>query len=464
LREPIEAERETHSVIVFTENRQAVVAVPNGSAFRLPSFDIPRGVRTAEHLTLAVERAWGRRVICLFPLQIGSSPGRLYQVMEFCQASDDSLPDASFLPVSSLDEKFARDSEDLSAIRQSLSESQASEQDSQVSPFARPGFLKQLVEWIDHSIRTTGLQLTGRFRQFNATSSFSLIRFETNRSALWFKAVGEPNRREFPITVELSERFPGYVPTIVATRSDLCGWLSEEADGHMLGRESGLRDWSLAAESLAVLQTRSIESTNRILALGAHDLGLDSMSFAIGPMFSVIRELMARQEKKTPAPLGSVELRWLSDRIQFAIGQLERFAVPNALGHLDLNPGNIVVNASRTTFLDWAEAYIGPPVLSFSYLLEHFRRVRPRNSLDEEYLVTAYENAWRPYLRNREISEILAPSSLLAVFTYAASYPGWRDTDSLLRDARAAGFFRSLARRMYREAALLEGGRDTCGN
>ncbi len=384
--------------------------------------------------------------------------------MEFCEGRSDPLPGASEIPISSLDEQFPPHSEDLAALRQSLSECQACEENAQVGPFVRPGFFKRLIEWIDRAIRPTKLHLTGHFRQLNASPTFSLIRFETNRSALWFKAVGDPNRREFPITLKVAELFPGYVPRIVATRSDLNGWLSTEADGHTLGPGSGLQDWSHAAESLAVLQTKSIENVNQLLVLGAHDLRVSSLSLEIGPMFSAIGELMARQEKKYPAPLGSLELQWLSDQINLAIEQLDHFAIPDTLGHLDLNPGNIVVNDSRATFLDWAEAYVGPPTLSFSYLLEHFGRLQPRNSLNEKYLATVYENAWRACRRTQRISEILTLSSLLAVFAYATNCPGWRDTDSLLGDAHASGFFRGLARRMYRKATLLEGGREICSN
>ena len=295
-------------------------------------------------------------------------------------------------------------------------------------------------------------------RQLNASPTFSLIRFETNRSALWFKAVGDPNRREFPITLKVAELFPGYVPRIVATRSDLNGWLSTEADGHTLGPGSGLQDWSHAAESLAVLQTKSIENVNQLLVLGAHDLRVSSLSLEIGPMFSAIGELMARQEKKYPAPLGSLELQWLSDQINLRHRATRPFCNSRHAGPPGLESWKYCGERQSSYFPRLGEAYVGPPTLSFSYLLEHFGRLQPRNSLNEKYLATVYENAWRACRRTQRISEILTLSSLLAVFAYATNCPGWRDTDSLLGDAHASGFFRGLARRMYRKATLLEAG------
>ena len=125
--------------------------MPNGSYFRLPSFDIPRGVRTAEHLTVAVEPAWGRKVVCLFSFQIETSRSRRYQVMEFCEGRSDPLPGASEIPISSLDEQFPPHSEDLAALRQSLSECQACEENAQ-SVLSFDLDSSTLIEWIHRAI------------------------------------------------------------------------------------------------------------------------------------------------------------------------------------------------------------------------------------------------------------------------------------------------------------------------
>ena len=41
---------------------------------------------------------------------------------------------------------------------------------------------------------------------------FSLIRFETNREPVWFKAVGKPNIREWAVTLALAGLCPDCVP------------------------------------------------------------------------------------------------------------------------------------------------------------------------------------------------------------------------------------------------------------
>ena len=454
---------ETYRLVVTRRNASEILLVGSASGWSLPSVQVSQQRRIAEQLCAELDAHYGYRGYCLLTRAHGTEV-RGSAVMEVPSLGEPARAGTCWKSLDAGIDSSRESAEDRKITQELFDQLDFYRREPSQGPFARPGWLDDLVEWAEQQLRPSRIRLTGGFVQHNASPTFSLIRFETNRSALWFKAVGDPNGREFPITLKVAELFPRYVPSIVATRSDLNGWLSTEADGHTLGPGSGLQDWSRAAESLAVLQTQSIKNANQFLALGAHDLRLGSLALEIGPMFSAIGELMAHQEKKSPAPLGSPELQWLSGQIKLAIEQLDRFAIPDTLGHLDLNPGNIVVNDSRATFLDWAEAYVGPPTLSFSYLLEHFGRLEPRNSLNEKCLASVYGNASRPCRGRQRISEILTLSSLLAVFAYATKCPGWRDMDSLLGDATASGFFRGLARRMYREATLLEGGRSMCSN
>ena len=116
----------------------------------------------------------------------------------------------------------------------------------------------ELRHWTAHVIRPLGLELTGPLRQYNASPSFSLIRFETNGPAVWFKAVGEPNLREFPITLKLAELFPRFMPEVLGTKPEWNGWLSREVDGQNLGETKDIALWEQAATDLARLQIQSI--------------------------------------------------------------------------------------------------------------------------------------------------------------------------------------------------------------
>jgi Ser/Thr protein kinase RdoA (MazF antagonist) len=131
------------------------------------------------------------------------------------------------------------------------------------------------------------------------------------------------------------------------------------------------------------------------------------------------------------------------------------------VGHLDLNPWNVIVSAGGAVFLDWAEAYVGPPFFSFEYLLQHFRREIGANAVLESELVNAYKAPWRQLLSDDLTSEALALTALAAVFAYAAGTNAWKDEEKL-RDPKTRAYFRSLARRMKREAIQFIEQRSAC--
>jgi hypothetical protein len=130
-----------------------------------------------------------------------------------------------------LAETCFRDPCDFQAVRQAIAQSMAYAQDPPRGPFGRLGWSPELKQWVQEEIATHGLHLNGRFRQLNASPSFSLIRFETNGPAVWFKAVGAPNQREYPVTLALARLFSQFLPQIVATRPEWNGWLALEAQG-----------------------------------------------------------------------------------------------------------------------------------------------------------------------------------------------------------------------------------------
>ncbi len=172
-------------------------------------------------------------------------------------------------------------------------------------------------------------------------------------------------------------------------------------------------------------------------------------------------QLMERQPKVPPPVLGRKELLLLGDRIQSALDALEDLGVPETLGHLDLNPGNIVASPSECVFLDWVEAYIGNPFFSFEYLLEHLRRTFGKDSAVETRLIESYCTQWEQVVSHAVIAEGLALTPLLAVFAYAAGSNAWENAERLQEPA-TAGYLRSLTRRMNREANELADRRSLC--
>jgi hypothetical protein len=458
-----QSELEIRRVILFGRNGTEVLLKIAEPAFSFPAVEIPRWERLAENLTAAVRRDWGCDAICLFTpnhsSEDGNSNGKHYEVME-CLHEERRAREAVWKSIRSLTEQSFQHKTEFRMFDQCLRESQSYERDPS-SPFAKRGWLAELRRWAAEVIRPMGLELTGPFCQYNSGPSFSLIRFETNGPAVWFKAVGGPNQREFPVTLKLSRQFPKYLPELLGARADWNSWFSLEAPGTNLGETQEIALWERAAETLARLQIESVAKTDSILDAGAHDLRTETLSNLVHPFLAVITQLMEQQTKFPPLVLSLQELSLLGLRTEDSLTLLEDLGLPEVLGHSDLNPGNIVVATDQCVFVDWAEAHVGHPFLSFEYLRQHLRRTIGTDFALESRLARSFSAPWRQLFPGEIIAEALALAPLAAVFAYAVGNDAWKDQQRL-REPEVAGYFRGLARRMNREAMQFTDRRSSC--
>ena len=460
----VQGEHEVFRVIVLSPDGKDILVVPDRNRFGLPSVEIPRWQRMAENLADAVRNDWKEEVVCLFELNDLSGtygPGVHYQIARHRGGVGVPRMLTKWVAVATLSKDSLTDVTDHSAIQQATLRCGKDGEASPAGPFTTLGWFEELRSWVEEIVEPLGFRLNGSFRQLNASPTFSLIRFETDGPALWFKAVGEPNQREFPITCELSRLFPRYVPIVLGKCPQWNGWLTREAVGKILSEAQENDLWEKAASSLAELQIDSIDHGTQILAAGARDLGVNRLSKMVGPFIETMTQLMDRQTKIPPAPLNRKELLLLGDRLQAALEAMETFGIPETLGHLDLNPGNIVASPDRCVFLDWAEAYIGNPFFTFQYLLEHLRRTAAGDSALEMSLVCSYREPWERVVGSTPIDDGLSLTPLLAVFAYAAGTELWRD-EARMQDPATAGYLRSLARRMHSKANTLGERRSVC--
>lgn len=461
-----QSDSEIYRVIVLHQSGTELLLASTEGGFSLPEVTIPRWQRVAENLGAAMKSTWGEQVICLFQpdaTTLGLSDNRIhYQVAEHWRCFGKSEVPTRWVSVEDLHQNSFVDPSDYAVIQRSLAECDTWARDPVAAPFAQLGRFKELCEWIEEVVEPRGLHLSGNFRQLNASPSFSLIRFETEGPpAVWFKAVGEPNQREFPITLTLARLFPKYLPPILAARSAWNGWLMSEVEGTDLGDTTDSSLWKAAVAAMARVQVESITNQRELLLSGAHDLRTNALRDLVSPFMNVIGHLMKQQSKVPPPVLSEIELQLLGERVQDALSLLGELGIPDTLGHLDANPGNIIVSRNGCAFLDWAEAYVGHPFFSFQYLLEHFRRIVGADSISEAKLAAAYFVPWEQIASRECLAETMTLAPLLAAVAYAAGTDAWKQPERL-RDSNVAGCLRSLARRMNREANQLSVGRSPC--
>ena len=222
-------------MLIERRNGSEILLIATGHGLSLPAVEIPRWERVAPHVINALKEIWNVEAYCLFSPASGHSAGETtdckYQLVETCQP--DAMPPNGWcwIAIESLSENMFANLRDFLVVHSALDELAAYANGSIPGFFGKPQWLRELFAWIEQEIVPLGLRLTGQFRQLNASPTFSLIRMETNGPALWFKAVGEPNLREYSITLTLAKLFPNYIPRIIATRPECNAWLATEAQG-----------------------------------------------------------------------------------------------------------------------------------------------------------------------------------------------------------------------------------------
>ncbi len=443
---------DSYRLMVIRRNGSEILLLPNGSGWALPLVEIHPQQRVAEQLASEVSRGWGLEVYCLFVPRHRTSGGNgvaNYSVMESVRNNDKAPAGTYWMPPTVA--TGCGGVSEAGVVRESLEELGSFARGETPGPFARPSWLRELFEWAQEQVGPLGLRLTGGFRQLNASPTFSLMRLETNEGALWFKATGEPNAHELPVSLFLARVFPRHVPRILGVHPAWNGWLMEEVPGSELDQTAECAAWERAAEQLAELQIASIGRGAELLEAGCKDLQTRSLVVRIDPFLARMAEFMAAQKKPSPAPLSASELASLSGKLEEACKLLLSFGLPDTLGHIDFNSGNILVSRDRCVFLDWAEGCVANPLITLEYLRQHLKRSALQETLAVERVTDAYLRPWTSFHSPDDLRRALALSPLVAVFVYAVANYSWRSLDAI-HNPKLAGYFRSLTRRMYREA------------
>src|SRR5882757_4060807 len=204
-------------VVIFRRDGSDVFLQTGNDSFFLPSVTIAQNQRLAETVNVQVWKQLGVSAYSLFTVDGSRSP--VCQVMECRNNGDCNANDGVWVEAASLNEHDFFGREDFSVISAAIRDMRCSLEHETAGPFARPGWIVELLNWAQNEVAPLGLRVTREFCQLNASPCFALVRIETDGSALWFKAVGEPNLREFSIASTLSRLFPTFLPTLIATHA-----------------------------------------------------------------------------------------------------------------------------------------------------------------------------------------------------------------------------------------------------
>jgi hypothetical protein len=145
----------------------------------------------------------------------------------------------------------------------------------------------------------------------------------------------------------------------------------------------------------------------------------------------------------------------LNNRVRDLIVEIRDLGISETLVHGDINSGNLISSPESCVLLDWAEAWISHPFISFEYLRELLRKTHSDRPSWMKELYSAYALPWSELFESTRIERAFAVSAAAAALIYAMVYadvPAARMQDHGRREA----FLRSLIRRVDRETRELK--------
>lgn len=434
--------------LIQPESRELLV-VQNNKRSQLPRVVTTMGQRQVEQITQLVQQKWGIRatVLEMFPETCSEGPCAVMEIQSLPSAwKDKALQQVWFASI---------DSDVLIENERRNVNSLLSEDQSQVSPLAHVGWIKDVQQWIRDSTQNSRLSFCDDVQQLNAGSGFALCRFCTHEGVTyWLKAVGHPNKHEFQVTRELATHLPNYLPRIIAMREEWNAWIMEDS-GTPLSELFTLPQLERAVGSLAQLQIDSIEHIDRLRMAGCRDSSIAVLDAHLEEITEYLIDAMAKQTSSKVPRIESPRLRELESVLRDACHKMQDLGIPDTLIHNDINAGNILVSESHCVFIDWAEASIGNPFFTFQHICAQIVRDSPDSAVWLLSAKRSYQQTWSGRLSERQIDRACALMPALGILSYLFGRGDWLGS-ALRNQPRFQGYARTLARYIDRASRMSE--------
>jgi hypothetical protein len=349
-----------HRVAVIEPSSRKVLMCELSGTLRLPRVVVSAKTRPARQLCNELKRSWGIAVLILDDLGTSTPTCLAAELLSSQGASAFLRVNATEIPNGELS-----DEEQLYLLKVLA--------DQGTGPFSHIGWIDEAIGWIEE---TTGLKPCAKedIEQYNAGATSTLVRFPVNsRSSYWLKATGVRHAHELRLTHLLSDITPDCLPRFLNDKPEWNAWLTTGAGRSLAAMPTEpnelLRLLGTAVETLAKLQTKTAAMEAELLQAGAFDQRLSVLCNQAHLLFDHVTEAMALQISTKAPKLGPRRLSEIRRTFEDTCTWLEYQALPATILHNDMNLGNLAFTESGCHLLDWAEGYVGHPLVTLQHLL-----------------------------------------------------------------------------------------------
>lgn len=231
----------------------------------------------------------------------------------------------------------------------------------------------------------------------------SILRAETDKGAVYFKADYDQPPKEAAVILKLAERWPQNLPHIIASDAGRNWMLTSDFGG--AGLETLDMGHFLNAVSLfAKMQRSTAPDVHEWRLLGCPDMTPDALLRLTRRLIADRAVLCGGEGGLRPDELAELEQKM--PQIEQMLTRLASSALPDVVSNEDFKLGNVAVCGGEYLFYDWGNAVITHPMFGINYFLNRMPRPtsedgsRWRNGLEDEArraLMSAFLARWADY-------------------------------------------------------------------
>lgn len=443
-----------YRLVLIAEQPRRILAERLHGALALPRIRVPRWTRPAQQITGAIRHRWQIDGIVLDMLGDGPGAGNLVliEVRDQRSCGNCALESTNLSGLSD----GALTPEERYAIEQLIERGSTDR-----GPFSRLGWIDEALRWIQQWTKSCGTVSGWTFDQFNASATGSLIRFRhKDGQTYWFKSGGMLNPNELGITTTIAKLFPKFVPELISIHTEWNAWLMKDEGAPLpmaLDRPESLDDIVLR---LSELQRESSEHIPRLIQEGCHDHRIPRLVERMPRLIPYLGEAMLAQVGSSSPRIRAERLRHIQDLFEQGASRLSSLGIPDTLMHCDFSLDNILVSNRGGLFIDWAQASVGLPFVTFEQLRVQLMQ-DDRTTAFASRITALYWKAWSEWIPAEDIEQAFALAPLFAAACDLCCRPEWLTLDAP-HHLLSQSYARTLARRLDRAAQQVEDGTLLC--